>query len=115
MAAGGRNFLKRRYSTMSQRRRGQELLRVDRRNEYVLFYRTRQNVGLFAHHPNVVEVFLRGSGTALWDQVSVPLACWRHRVDVLFHPKFTAPVLAPCSVVMAVHGADWFIPEQARF
>lgn len=93
----------------------QELLRIDRHNNYVLFYRTRQHFGRFAEYPNVTEVLLRGSGTAWWDQVSVPLACWRHQVDVLFHPKFTAPLLAPCSVVMSVHGADWFVPERARF
>jgi glycosyltransferase involved in cell wall biosynthesis len=34
---------------------------------------------------------------------------------VLFHPKFTAPLLAPCPVVMTVHGADWFIAEQAQY
>jgi glycosyltransferase involved in cell wall biosynthesis len=36
-------------------------------------------------------------------------------VDLVFHPKFTVPLLAPCKAVMVVHGADWFIPEQARF
>lgn len=93
----------------------EELLRIDRQNEYVLFYRTRKNLGRFASLPNVTERFLPGLGTAVWDQVSIPLACWRDRIDVLFHPKFTAPILAPSKVVMTVHGADWFVPGQARF
>jgi glycosyltransferase involved in cell wall biosynthesis len=36
-------------------------------------------------------------------------------VDLVFHPKFTVPLLVPCKAVMVVHGADWFIPEQAQF
>lgn len=92
-----------------------ELLRADRRNRYVLFYRDRENLGRFSHYENVTERWLRGGSKAVWDQIAVPLACRREKVDVLFHPKFTAPLLAPCKVVMVVHGADWFIPEQAQF
>jgi glycosyltransferase involved in cell wall biosynthesis len=45
----------------------------------------------------------------------MPYACWREQIDLIFHPKFTVPLLAPCQAVMVVHGADWFIPEQAQF
>jgi glycosyltransferase involved in cell wall biosynthesis len=47
--------------------------------------------------------------------VAIPWACYRESVDVVFHPKFTLPLLAPCKAVMVVHGADWFVPEQAQF
>jgi len=93
----------------------QELLRLDKQNEYVLFYRSEKHVGRFADHANVTEKVVRGANKVYWDQVAIPLACWREKIDVLFHPKFTAPLLAPCPVVMAVHGADWFIPEQAQY
>ena len=93
----------------------EELLSVDRRNEYVLFYRSQEHLGRFSHHENVTERWLPGRSKAAWDQITIPLACRREKVDVLFHPKFTAPLLAPCKVVMVVHGADWFIPEQAQF
>lgn len=92
-----------------------ELLRLDRKNQYVLFYRNRFNVGKFAQYANVRERLVKGSSKAFWDQVAIPWACFRERVDVVFHPKFTAPLLAPCKAVMTVHGADWFIPEQARY
>jgi glycosyltransferase involved in cell wall biosynthesis len=72
-------------------------------------------MGRFADPPRVREHLLAGSHTAIWDQVAVPRACRRERVDVLLHPKFTVPFLAPCPSVMVVHGADWFVPEQARF
>ncbi len=92
-----------------------ELLRLDTANEYVLFYRNPANVGRFAAHTNAHERVVVAPNKAAWDQVAIPLACRRERVDVLFHPKFTAPLLAPCPVVMTVHGADWFIPEQAQY
>ena len=37
-----------------------ELLQLDQHNEYVLFYANPSNVGLFAHHENVKEVWVRG-------------------------------------------------------
>lgn len=93
----------------------EELLSFDRKNQYVLFYREAGNVGRFSRYENVTERVLRAPHKAIWDQVAVPLACVRDGIEVLFHPKFTVPLLAPCKAVMVVHGADWFMPDQARF
>lgn len=92
-----------------------ELLRIDSRNDYVLFYRSPANMGRLTEHPNVTERLLRPSNKVLWDQVAVPRACRREKIDVLFHPKFTVPLGAPCPAAMVVHGADWFMPGQAEF
>lgn len=93
----------------------ENLLRLDQANEYVLLYRSEGNLGRYSAHPNVTERVVPGRNKALWDQISIPRACRRERIDVLFHPKFTVPFLAPCPSVMVVHGADWLIPEEARF
>jgi glycosyltransferase involved in cell wall biosynthesis len=92
-----------------------ELLAQDRRNEYVLFYRTQKNLGRYAHHTNVIERWVHAPHKAWWDQISIPWASRQEKIDVLFHPKFTVPLASPCPTVMVVHGAEWFIPEQARF
>ncbi len=92
-----------------------ELLAIDDRNEYVLFFRSAARAGGFSGSPRVHERVLRGSSTAFWDQIAVPWACRRERIAVLLHPKFTVPLLGGCPSVMVVHGADWFVPEQARF
>ena len=92
-----------------------ELLRLDQRNEYILFYANPSDLGLFSNHQNVTERWLKATNKACWDQVSVPLACQQERIDLIFHPKFTLPLFAQCKAVMTVHGADWLIPEQARF
>jgi glycosyltransferase involved in cell wall biosynthesis len=92
-----------------------ELLSLDQRNEYVLLYRNAANIGLFAECPNVKERWVKGSNKAYWDQIAVPYACRQEKTDVIFHPKFTVPLLAHCGTVMVVHGADWLIPEQAQY
>ncbi len=91
------------------------LLEIDRSNDYVLFYRSAIHSGSFKEFDNVDEVVLEGASKILWDQMAVPMACRRHRVDILFHPKFTVPFFAPCKSVMVVHGADWFDSQYAHF
>jgi glycosyltransferase involved in cell wall biosynthesis len=93
----------------------EELLAQGTEHEFVLFYRTPGNLGRHASLPNVTERLVRAPHQTAWDQLMIPPACRREGVDVLFHPKFTVPLAAPCPSVMVVHGADWFIPEQARF
>jgi glycosyltransferase involved in cell wall biosynthesis len=92
-----------------------ELLRLDQHNEYVLFHSNPSHIGSFSEHKNMTERWVKGLNKAVWDQVAIPYACLREKIDVLFHPKFTVPLLAPCKTIMVVHGADWLIPEQARF
>jgi glycosyltransferase involved in cell wall biosynthesis len=92
-----------------------ELLQLDQKNIYILFYANPSNLGLFSQHANVTEFWVRGWNKAHWDQIAIPRACRREKIDVLFHPKFTVPLLAPCKTVMVVHGADWLVPEQAQF
>jgi glycosyltransferase involved in cell wall biosynthesis len=92
-----------------------ELLEIDRKNEYVLFYANPANIGLFSRNANVSEHWVKGLNKAYWDQVAIPLTCREEKIDLLFHPKFTVPLFAPCKAVMVVHGADWLIPEQAQF
>jgi glycosyltransferase involved in cell wall biosynthesis len=92
-----------------------ELLKLDSKNEYSLFYRHPSSIGLFSGFSNVTERLVRGSNKAFWDQVAIPYASWRENVDIIFHPKFTVPLLTPCKTVMVVHGADWLIPDQAKY
>jgi glycosyltransferase involved in cell wall biosynthesis len=93
-----------------------ELLAIDQRNQYVLFFQTTKHMGqLAARFPNVTERLVPGDNRLWWDQVAIPLACRREKVDLIFNPKFSAPLLAPCKAMMVYHGADWFIPEHAQY
>jgi hypothetical protein len=91
------------------------LLNLDKKNEYVLFYKSKENIGRFSDKPNVKEIYLSGENKIYWDQVKVALACRKEKIDLVFNPKFTIPLFTPCKKVMVLHGADWFIPEQAKY
>jgi glycosyltransferase involved in cell wall biosynthesis len=92
-----------------------ELLEIDRENEYFLLYRDGSNLGRYAQYDHVSERVLQSPNKAIWDQVSVPLECLKDKIDVLFHPKFTVPLLASCKTVMVLHGAGWFMPEYQDY
>ena len=88
------------------------LLRLDRTNQYVLFYSNEGQRGRHAHLPNVREVVVRAPGKLLWDQVAVPMAARRERLDVLFHHKFSIPVVAPCPTIVQQRGTEyWTFPQ----
>jgi glycosyltransferase involved in cell wall biosynthesis len=88
------------------------LLALDHANEYVLLYARKAQSGRYAHQPNVREVVVPAPGKLLWDQVAVPLAARRLGLDVLFHHKFSIPVIAPCPTVVQQRGTEyWSFPE----
>jgi glycosyltransferase involved in cell wall biosynthesis len=93
----------------------ESLLGIDQENQYVLLYRNPANLGRFAAHPNVTERVVPGRYKAVWDQIRVPLVLRRERADVVLHPKFTVPLGTATRSVMVLHGADWFLPDAARF
>lgn len=89
-----------------------KLLSMDRTNSYVLFYRRPEFLGRYAQYGNVTERCIRAPGKAFWDQVMIPLAARREKVDLIFHTKFTVPLLASCRTVMTIHGASWFVHPE---
>jgi glycosyltransferase involved in cell wall biosynthesis len=93
----------------------EELLGLDRQNEYLLYYRNRANRGRFSHFDNVTERVIEAGNKAAWDQIGIPFACLRDKVDLILHPKFTVPLLATCKTVMVLHGAGWFMPNAEKY
>jgi glycosyltransferase involved in cell wall biosynthesis len=89
------------------------LFQVDPQNEYVAFYNHERQAGRYRGHANVREVVVPGSSSKLvWDQVLVPLAGRREGIDVLFHHKFSIPLVSSCPVVVQQRGTEfWSHPE----
>src|SRR5574339_211744 len=83
----------------------EELLKLDHENHYILFFRSEKHLHRF-HAPNVTCRLLPSSSRAWWDQVAVPRAARRDRVDLLFNPKFTLPLLGKSKAVMVVHRSE---------
>ena len=88
------------------------LFQLDRFNHYIVFYMAEKQLGRYAHLPNVEERVVPAPGKLLWDQVFLPRAARRENLDVLFHHKFSIPLLAPCPTVVQQRGTEyWTFPE----
>ena len=86
-----------------------ELLRLDRQNEYVLFYRTPVFLDRYSRYKNVNSVLVKAVNKLVWDQIAVPLAARRAKVDLLFHPKHSIPLLTGKKTVMQLRGPEYWI------
>jgi glycosyltransferase involved in cell wall biosynthesis len=92
------------------------LFKIDRDNQYVVFFRNQTYLDRFKDRRNVESVLVETPGKLLWDQVAVPWAASKYDLDVLFHTKFSVPLLARCSTAMVMHGSEWFVfPHHYNF
>jgi glycosyltransferase involved in cell wall biosynthesis len=88
------------------------LFEVDRHNQYIAFYSEAGQAGRYRHLAHVREVVVPSRRKLLWDQVLVPLAARREGLDVLFHHKFSIPLVSPCPTVVQQRGTEyWSHPE----
>jgi glycosyltransferase involved in cell wall biosynthesis len=85
-------------------------------HEFVFFYRNPAVVGTYAARPEVAETALPARTSLGWDQLAMPRAVRRHRLDVLYNPKYSIPLRATCPSVWVCHGLDWYVmPWGSRF
>jgi glycosyltransferase involved in cell wall biosynthesis len=84
------------------------LASIDPANEYFVFTNRETGPDLVPRQPNFHHAPqpLRASfrpGRIVWEQTVLPLAAFKHRLDVLFNPGYTAPILCPCPSVTVFH------------
>ena len=91
------------------------LVETDKNSDYFLYYSSAEFMGSFADYPNVTERVVSVGSKVLWDQLAMPYWFRKDKLDVIFHPKFTVPLLCGSRTVMVLHGAGWFIPETRKF
>ena len=84
------------------------VIAIDSKHTLVLFFREKSQLGRFAEHPRVEEILVEGKRKLVWDQVSVPRAAAKADVDVLFHYKFTIPLVAPMPTVCQQRGTEYW-------
>ena len=90
-----------------------KMLEMDSINEYVLFYRNRSYIERYSGYKNVKSVLVSAPNKLLWDQVAVPFAIKKEKIDLLFHPKHSIPLLAGCKTLMHLRGPEyWVFPEH---
>lgn len=88
------------------------LFDLDSRHHFVALYCREEQRGRYRDRPNVREVVIQGKQKLLWDQVLVPRLARRERLDVLFHHKFSIPLVSPCPTVVQQRGTEyWSHPD----
>jgi glycosyltransferase involved in cell wall biosynthesis len=81
---------------------------IDSENQYVVFTNRETGAELvparpnFTHAPQPVRATFRPA-RILWEQFALPFAAHKHRLNVLFNPGFTAPLLCGCPMVTVFH------------
>jgi glycosyltransferase involved in cell wall biosynthesis len=84
------------------------LAEIDSQNQYFVFTNRETGASLvplaanFTHVPQAVRAVNRPA-RLLWEQIALPLAASRLRLDVLFNPGFTAPLVCGCRQVTVFH------------
>jgi O-antigen biosynthesis alpha-1,2-mannosyltransferase len=89
------------------------LLNLRSDHEFVFLYRNAALVGTYRGESGVEEVSLPAGSVIGWDQVAVPAAVRSHGIDLLFNPKYSIPLRAPCPAVWVCHGLDWYVMPWA--
>jgi glycosyltransferase involved in cell wall biosynthesis len=85
-------------------------------HEFVLLYRNPALVGTHGGDPQVREVALPARSFLGWDQVAVPRAAKQYGLNLIFNPKYSIPLAAPCPAVWVCHGLDWYVmPWASKF
>jgi glycosyltransferase involved in cell wall biosynthesis len=86
-----------------------ELIRLPCPHELVLLYREERFLGSFGSAANVQEIARGASSVLVWDQWVAPRLAQSARVDLLFNPKYSIPLRAPCPAAFVCHGLDWYV------
>src|SRR5690242_21887780 len=98
-----RNVAERGGAAVYARRITEALLRVDPSNEYVLVFASEEGRERFGQ-PRAQNIVVRAPDKLTWDQVAVPLALRRERVDVVFSTKHSIPLAPVAPRVFMLHG-----------
>ena len=89
------------------------LLSQDSCNQYLLIFRNPALLGSYADYPNATEIALSMPSRLLWDQIGVSWLARKYKLDLIFNPKFTAPVFDGTKTVFVRHGSErYVIPEK---
>jgi glycosyltransferase involved in cell wall biosynthesis len=92
------------------------MLALRSEHEFVFLYRNPGLVGTHGGDAQVREIALHARSFLGWDQAAVPRAARELELDLLFNPKYSIPLAAPCPAVWVCHGLDWYVmPWASKF
>ena len=86
----------------------ENLLEIDKENEYVFLYNTCSLIGTYSKYKNVEEIVIDISNKLLWDQIGVPKVVKSEKIDIIFNPKLSIPVFTSSKKVFSLPGLEQF-------
>lgn len=86
-----------------------EMLSLGTPHEFILLYQDPSLVGTYGNGDRVREVAINAPSIFLWDQLAVWRAERKERLDLIFNPKYSLPLMAGCRTVFVCHGLDWYV------
>jgi glycosyltransferase involved in cell wall biosynthesis len=81
---------------------------ADPKNEYILFTRNGEDASRLSTLKNIRVVILPALSYADWEQIQLPLAVKREKIDILHCTSSTAPLFISVPVVLTVHDVICF-------
>jgi len=92
-----------------------ELANIDQTTEYVLFSRPDDTAIASELGPNFRAVPTRSAHYSIGEQISIPIAVKRERLDLFHAPHYVLPALTPTRSVVTIHDAiHLMFPEYRR-
>jgi glycosyltransferase involved in cell wall biosynthesis len=89
------------------------LQKIDRENDYVIFVKPDEDNECLKETPNFKIVQIEARNYGLWEQVALPLAVRREKIDVLHCTSNTAPWFPGAPLIVTLH--DIIYLESLRF
>jgi glycosyltransferase involved in cell wall biosynthesis len=89
-----------------------ELLALKANHEFLLMYKNPAHLGRYTDPHRVREVALPMPHRVVWDQVGATFLAKRERVDLIFNPKYSIPLVTSCRTVWVSHGLDWYVEPK---
>ena len=86
----------------------ENLLEIDKENEYVFLYNNPSLLGAYSKYKNVREVVISFRNKLLWDQIGVLGVVRSEKIDIIFNPKLSIPLFASAKKIFTLPGLEQF-------
>lgn len=81
----------------------ENLEKIDCTNEYIIFLRKENWEAWHPKASNFKKVLADWPWYSLIEQIMVPIAIWRQKIDLMHFPHFNIPILCPVKFVVTIH------------
>lgn len=89
-----------------------ELFSIDNKNQYLLLHNGSKSIESYSKYPNVYMKKIKMPTKFLWDQIAIPWVTMKEKLDLVFNPKLSIPLMARSKKSFTFHGAEQFVHKN---